>query len=122
MTPEELLQRLAPVRVPEAFARFGPQDALAAIALGLFAALLLCLALRGLTRARPRPADRARAGIAVLAALPPQARIAGLAALLRELGGEMPAGGRDALYDPAAAADPAPLEAAVLAQARRARR
>ena len=121
MTPEELVSRLAPVRVPEAFARFGVQDALAVVALGLLAGVLLSLVLRALTRPRPRAIHRARAGIAALQKLSPQDRMAGLALLLRELGEDVPAQARDALYDPAAPADPAPLEAAILVAARRRR-
>ena len=54
MTPEELVASLAPVRVPESFARFGLQDAFAAVALGLVAGLLLSAVLRVVTRRRPR--------------------------------------------------------------------
>lgn len=122
MTPEDLVSRLAPVRVPEDFARFGLQDALAIIALGLLGGLLLSIMLRGLTRPAPDAIHQARARIAALTDRPPQERAAGLARLLREQGEDIPPQMRMALYDPGASADPIALEAAILAAARRRRR
>ncbi|EBA06551.1 hypothetical protein [Sagittula stellata] len=122
MTPEELVSRLAPVRVPADFARFGVQDVLVAVSLGLLAGVLVAMLVRVLTAPRPRKLETARAGIAAMADLPPQERMAGLASLLRALGGTVPAVARDALYDPHAKIDPVPLEDAVLAAARRGRK
>lgn len=122
MTPEELVSRLAPVRVPADFARFGVQDALVAVALGLLAGVLVAMLVRVLIAPRPRKLETARAGIAAMADLPPQERMAGLASLLRALGGTVPAAARHALYDPHAKTDPVPLEDAVLAAARRGRK
>ncbi|MGR3365961.1 MAG: hypothetical protein ACU0CC_14240 [Sagittula sp.] len=122
MTPEELVSRLAPVRVPADFARFGLQDALVAVALGLLAGVVLSVLLRALTAPRARTVEDVRARIADLTHLPPQARVAGLAGLLRDMGGTVPSAMSNALYDPNATTDPAPLEEAVLAAARRARR
>lgn len=119
MTREELVANLAPVRVPESFARFDAQDALAACALGLIAGLLLSGLLRLVTVRRTRPVDRARAAMAELSTKTTQARITGLAALLRAHGGAGPDGLHAALYDPRATVDPAELEAAVLDAARR---
>lgn len=119
MNPEDLVARLAPVRIPESFARFGVQDALAAIALGLVAALLLASLLRRVTVRKLRPADRARASIAELRAGDPRERIAGLARLLRAHGGTVPEGLSAALYDPRATIDATALERAVLDAARR---
>ncbi|RAP41926.1 hypothetical protein BYZ73_08220 [Rhodovulum viride] len=121
MTPDELVSRLAPVRVPADFARFGLQDACVALALGLLAGAILSALWRAVTAPRARPLDEARAAIAALAGLPPQERLAGLALLLRDLGGTAPPSMRQALYDPGTAPDPAPLEAAVIAAARRAK-
>ena len=119
MTPEDLVSRLAPVRVPEDFARFSLQDALAVIALGLLGGLLLSILLRGLTRPRPRAIHQTRARITALSGLAPQERVAGLALLLRDLGEDLPPQMRMALYDPGAPAEPIVLEAAILASARR---
>lgn len=119
MTPEDLVSRLAPVRVPEDFARFGLQDALAVIALGLLGGLLLSIMFRGMTRPRPHAIYQTRARIAAFSGLAPQERVAGLALLLRELGEDIPPQMRMALYDPDAPADPIVLEAAILAAARR---
>jgi len=118
MTPEELVASLAPVRVPESFARFGLQDAFAAVALGLVAGLLLSAVLRVVTRRRPRRAETARQAIAALATCNPQSRLTGLAALLRDYGGTAPPKLDAALYDPAVRFDPAPLETAILKAAR----
>lgn len=122
MTPEELVSRLAPVRVPADFARFGLQDALAAVALGLLAGVVLSVLLRALTAPRARTVADVRARIAAMTHLPPQARMVALAGLLRDMGGTVPSAMSNALYDPNATTDPAPLEEAVLAAARRARR
>ncbi|QHQ35362.1 hypothetical protein [Algicella marina] len=119
MTPEELAARLAHVRIPESFARFGIQDALAACALGLIAALLISSLLRLVTVRRNNPLVEARSAIERLAGLEKQARITGLAALLREKGGTAPDGLDEALYNPNAALDPAKVEAAVVATARK---
>ena len=118
MTPEALAASLADVRIPESFARFGLQDALAACALGLLAGLLVSAPLARVTVRRVRPLDGARAAIAALARQDHGARIAGLAALLRAHGGTPPDGLDRALYDPRATIRPEPLEAAVLAAAR----
>ncbi|GGF65475.1 hypothetical protein SAMN05216376_107283 [Mameliella alba] len=122
MTPEELVPRLAGIRIPESFARFGWQDALAAVALGLLAGLLLSALLRGLTARRLSPRDTARAAIARLASCETEVRIAGLAALLRANGGTLPKEMQEALYNPRAPVDPAALEAVVIAAARRRQR
>lgn len=122
MTPEELVSRLAPVRVPADFARFGLQDALAAVALGLLAGVVLSVLLRALTAPRAGTVEDVRARISALTHLPPQERMVALAGLLRDMGGTVPSAMSNALYDPNATTDPAPLEEAVLAAARRARR
>lgn len=122
MTPEALAAELAPIRLPGSFARFGLHDALAALALGLVAALVLSALLRVVTERRARPVDLARARIASLGRRDMPERIAGLAALLHAHGGAIPAELSRALYDPAAEVDPAPLERAVIAAARRTRR
>ncbi len=121
MTPEELVSQLAPVRFPESFARFGTQDALAAVALGILIGLALSALLRLLTRRRVRPVDAARARIAALQGLDDKARLAGLAALLRRFDAEapQPEAFQRALYDPQAAFDPARLEHAILQAAQR---
>lgn len=119
MTPEELVDRLAGVRIPESFARFGVQDALAACAIGLMAGLLIAALLTRVTVRRSRPVDEARRAISDLALRERQLRLTGLAALLHANGGAAPEGLRDALYDPRARLDPATLETAVLAAARR---
>ena len=119
MTPETLAAELAPIRIPESFARFGLQDALAATALGLLAALVLATLLRLVTERRARPVDLARARIASLAQDGGPERIAGLAALLHAHGEAIPGELSRALYDPEATLDPAPLERAVIAAARR---
>ncbi|WP_420556622.1 hypothetical protein [Roseovarius sp.] len=118
MTPEELTARLADIRIPESFARFGLHDALAAAALGLIAGLLIARLARVATIRKTRPAETARAAIAELSDADPQARLAGLAALLRDLGGTPPDGLREALYNPRHPLDPAALETAVMAAAR----
>ena len=122
MTPEELVSRLAPVRVPADFARFGLQDALVAVALGLLAGVVLSVLLRALTAPRTRTVEDVRARSAAMTHLPPQERMVALAGLLRDMGGTVPSAMSNALYDPNATTDPAPLEEAVLAAARRARR
>lgn len=123
MTPGELQAQLAPIRLPAEFAAFGPRDALVAFLCGL----LVSLALRAILapffiRSEP-PGAAARRRIAALAGSPEPERILGLAALLRSLdpGGESPrpAGLDAALYDPRGRIDPAELERAVLAAARR---
>ena len=120
MIPEDLTARLADIRIPESFARFGIQDALAAVALGLIAGLFLAALVRAVTRPRPRPAEAARKAIAELSGADPQTRLAGLAALLSRHGGTAPDGLSAALYDPRRGFDPARLEAAILAAARKA--
>lgn len=121
MTPEDLVSQLAPVRVPEEFARFGVQDALAVVALGLLGGVLLSLALRPLTRPGQRATDRAEAAIAALRSRDRQERVTGLALLLRDLGSDIPQTARPGLYDPGAETDPAALETAIRAAAQSAR-
>ncbi|MFZ5962508.1 hypothetical protein ACOXXX_06105 [Thalassococcus sp. BH17M4-6] len=119
MTPQELTARLAEVRIPAGFARFGWQDALAPLALGLIAGLLVLALLRMVTVRRVRPVDQARSSIRALAQADPQTRITGLAALLQDHGGTRPDGLHAALYDPRATVDPALLEIAVITAAKR---
>ncbi len=120
MTPDELLSRLAPVRIPAEFAAFGPRDALLFAALGIVTALLLAPLLRLLTERRPSRLQQVHAEIARMRPLDTEARITGLAALLQSL--EPDARLADApphmLYDPRATRDPASLEQAVLTAAR----
>ncbi|MCQ0970205.1 hypothetical protein MLD63_07200 [Paracoccus sp. TK19116] len=120
MSTEELVNQLSGIRIPESFARFGLQDALAAVALGLILGSIVLAILRVATIRRTRPIDRARTAIAALSRQERQARIAGLAALLRAHGEKM-SGLDAALYDPAATIDIGALEAAVIDAARRAR-
>ena len=122
MNPDDLVDRLAAIRIPEAFARFGVQDALAAVALGLLAGVLIATLLQRLTIRRARPLDEARSAIAALSGQERQVRITGLAALLRTHGGMPIEGLEAALYDPEATVSSDDLEAAVLAAARRRKR
>ena len=109
------------MRVPAEFAEFGLRDALAVIALGLLAGVLLSVILRGLTRPRATPESQLGDRIASLKKLAPQDHLAGLAQLGAELGADLPQGLQKALYDPAAPSDPAAVEAAILAAAGRGR-
>ncbi|MGK7654222.1 hypothetical protein ACSQ76_17985 [Roseovarius sp. B08] len=118
MTPEDLTAHLADVRIPESFARFGLQDAMAAAALGLVAGLLIARIARFATVRKTRPAEAARAAIAGLSGAAPQARLAGLTQLLLDHGGTPPDGLGQALYNPRRRFDPAPLEAAIIAAAK----
>ncbi len=124
MTPEELLSQLAPVRMPTEFATFGLRDALLFVALGIVTALLLAPLLRRLTVRRPSSLQQVRDEVAILRSERPEARIVGLAALLRRLDPAAPLAGVQLgdLYDPRAATDPEPLERAVLSAARQRRR
>lgn len=114
MTPEELVAQLAPVRVPEAFARFGLQDTFAAVALGIVAGIVFAALLRRVTVRRIPPHEALRAELMWLATLAPEVRLNGLAAMLRARGGTRPDGLDAALYDPHASLAPEPLEQAVL--------
>ncbi|WP_353476356.1 hypothetical protein PVT71_27145 (plasmid) [Salipiger sp. H15] len=115
MSPEELVSQLAPIRVPAEFARFGLQDALCAISLGLVAGLLLARLLRVFVRPRVAPRGDVKAEIAALAGLGRHERLLGLAAILARMELPPPAGLSEALYDPGAEFDPAIAERAVLA-------
>lgn len=119
MTTEELVDRLAPVRLPEDFARFGLQDGLAALSLGLLVGLALAGLLRLVTRPRLDAEGRARREIERLAGLDDEPRLVGLARLLDAHGAARPEGLDRALYGRGAGADIAALERAVLAAARR---
>ncbi|SFR12348.1 hypothetical protein [Poseidonocella sedimentorum] len=123
MTPEELVEALAPIRLPPEVARFGPMDALIAFALGLLLALLLRAVLPSLTARKASPEAQARRALAAASQLPADERLFRLAHLLRQLDPDdqipRPAGLSAQLYDPAHAPDTAPLEAAILAAARR---
>ena len=114
MTPQELTAELAPIRVPEGFARFGVQDALVMASLGLVAGLILASLLRRITRPSPTPAVSARTQIAALTGADRAARLTGLAAILRRANRPFPKGLSAALYDPAAPLDPAAAERAAL--------
>ena len=119
MRPEDLTARLADIRIPESFARFDVHDALAAAALGLIVGLLFARPARFATVRKTRPAETARAAIADLSGDDPQVRLAGLATLLRDLGGTPPDGLREALYNPRHPFDPTVLETAIMAAAQR---
>ncbi len=118
MTPEDVTARLADIRIPESFARFDVDDALAAATLGLIAGLLFARLARLVTVRKTRPSETARAAIADLSGAEPQARLAGLATLLLDLGGTPPKGLREALYNPRHPLDPTALEAAIMAAVR----
>ena len=120
MSPDELAAQLAPMRIPESFARFEVQDGLAAIALGLIAGLLVAFLYRVLTKVRTDPVATVQSEIASLDQKGREARLAGLAALLARLDrqGPRPDGLYDAIYDPQARFDEQELERAVVDAAR----
>ncbi|WP_146589491.1 hypothetical protein [Puniceibacterium confluentis] len=120
MTPEDLLALLAPVRIPAGFAAFGWRDALLFAALGIATALLLAPVLRLFSARRPSKRQQAATEVARLRQLDPEARMVGLARMLRRL--DPAAAARafpdDSLYNPQIPADFGPMEHAVLAAAR----
>lgn len=113
MTPDELAAQLAPVRVPVEFASFGIGDALAMAALGLGVGLAVSWLLGVISSATPGPEDDLVARVDALGGKSREQRLAGLAALLHQLGVPLPDGLAEALYDPAAPFDPAIAERAV---------
>lgn len=120
MSPDELAAQLAPMRIPESFARFEAQDGLAAIALGIIAGLLVAFLYRVFTTVRTDPVATVQSEIASLAQMGREARLAGLAALLNRLDrqGPRPDGLCNALYDPQVPFDEQELERVVLDAAR----
>jgi hypothetical protein len=121
MTPEELAARLAPVRLPEDFAAFGWQDALAMLSLGLLAGLALAWIVRRYATEHETEAQALRREIGALSRGRPEARAVGLARLLRGVAPETAMPDAAALYDPAQTVDPEMLERAILEAARKAR-
>lgn len=121
MSGAELADALRPIRLPEDFARFGVQDAMAAMALGLVIGVVLALLLQRALVRRSDPVAEVRAEIARLAAGSEAARLFGLVHHLARLdpnGRYRPDGLDQALYDPAVRYDTALLEAALIAAAR----
>lgn len=116
MTPPPIVAELHPPRLPAAFIDTQWQDLLAAFGLGLLLAALAVALLRPLLTPRPRRVSTA-ARLARLAALPPEDRLLGQLALLRERGTPLPDDLRAALYAPTPP-DPARLDA-LLARGRR---
>ena len=118
MTPDELKDMLAPIRLPAEFATFGPRDAFVAFLLGIFLSLALRTLLGPLFVRKETQVSAVRRRIAVLSRYPGPERILGLAALLQSVDPKReharPAGLEAALYDPRASIDPAMLERAVL--------
>jgi hypothetical protein len=121
MTPEELVSQLAPIRVPSSFAEFGLQEGLCVVSLGLVAGLLAARLWRWLAASVPEARTDASVEVAALSVRPRHERLLGLAMILRRMEVPLPGGMSGALYDPAAAFDPAIAERAALA-ARRGRR
>ena len=121
MTPEDLVQRLAPVRLPADFARFGFQDILAIASAGILAGVVLALVFRRILVRNPDRTELASAEIRRLADLDREQRIVGLARLLKRVREEarLPAELSAALYDPAGQIDPKALEQSILDAAKR---
>lgn len=115
MNTQDLVARLAPVRVPAEFARFGVQDALAMIALGIVAGLVVAWALRHMTRRVRDPVAAAQDEIAAFAEADRETRLTGIAAVLRRAGRPVPEELSAALYDPDAAVDLAAVDRAARA-------
>ncbi|MEJ8475372.1 hypothetical protein [Roseibium algae] len=123
MTQEELLANLAPIRIPLSFAEFTFRDALLALCLGLLVGLLLVKVIALVTTRKVSRVDQVRADIAKLATLKEEARLVGLAELLKRY--DEPAAGRlgllEAMYNPSVSTDPVLLEQAIMTAARSAK-
>jgi hypothetical protein len=88
---------LHPPRLPAGFIETGWQDLVAAFGIGLLLAAVAVAVIAPLLKPRPRRVPVA-ARLARLAALPPDARLLGQLALLRERGAALPDDVRAALY------------------------
>ncbi|MCF8480106.1 MAG: hypothetical protein K9H25_06720 [Rhodospirillum sp.] len=101
-SPAEIVEALAPIRMPADFAAFTWRDGLAAFSLGLFVAVLLSLVLRPLFHRVRDPLARIRADLADLSTRPFQERLLGQATLMTELEADPPLEPvyREALYRP----------------------
>ncbi len=119
MTQDELVERLAPPRLPEEFLSVGLQDLLGAFGVGLIAALILAPFLRPFLSRRVPLADEVRARLAALAGLGRDERLLRRAELLAEYGVPLEGAERDALYRPDAEVDEAALDARIVAAARK---
>ncbi|GGH50648.1 hypothetical protein GVY41_05070 [Frigidibacter albus] len=119
MTPQ-IVQDLHPPRLPLDYVQLGPPEVLAALGLGLLAALALMALLRPALHRRRPPAEALEAALADLRPLPPQDRLLAQAALLAHYGGTVPPDLRPALYG-AAVPDNPTLEPLIRAAARGAR-
>jgi hypothetical protein len=96
MNPD-IVADLHPPRLPAGFIDTGWQDLVAAFGIGLLLAALAFAVLAPLLKPRPRRASLA-AHLARLKALPPEDRLLGHLALLRERGTTLPEDLRAALY------------------------
>ncbi|WP_413203703.1 hypothetical protein [Rhodospirillum sp. A1_3_36] len=118
----EVIEALAPIRIPADFAAFNWRDGLAAFSLGLLAAVLLSLILRPLFHRTQDPLSRIREDLAALSEKPVQERLLGQAALMTELEVDPPLepSYREALYRPIGAnsLDLDALDQRILAAAR----
>ncbi|CAM5365414.1 hypothetical protein FALB51S_01652 [Frigidibacter albus] len=94
----QIVQDLHPPRLPLDYVQLGAGEVLAALGLGLLAALALMALLRPALHRRRRPAEALEAALAALRPLPPQDRLLAQAALLARYGGTVPEGLRPALY------------------------
>lgn len=121
MSPEEIIDQLAPIRLPSEFTTFGPVDALVAFAFGILVAIAARAILPTLAVREESPLAMARRKIAALSGLGGHDRLFQLALLFREIAPGRRVGSA-ALYDPDLAPDPTALEREVLAIARRQRR
>lgn len=119
MTQEELLENLAPIRLPLSFAEFTLRDGLLALSLGLFAGLLLSKLISLISVRRLSTTDQAQIEFERLSKLNLEARLVGLAAMLARLETNEAdkLGLEDALYNPTASVDPSTIEQAILAVA-----
>lgn len=122
MSPAELAERLAPIRLPTSFARLEIYELLAALCVAILLGLTIAGLVRLVTERRVAPEETVESEIDRLAVLAPDARLLGLARLLRGLdpAARLPDGAATALYKPGADGGAAVLEEAVRTAARRA--
>ncbi|MGY9048957.1 hypothetical protein P775_12110 [Puniceibacterium antarcticum] len=120
MTEAELINLLAPIRIPARYADFRLQDALLALSLGLIAGLIIARLNSVLTQRRLRPIEEVQAQIAHLSRQAPDERLVGLAELLTRYAPEQVSqlNVDAALYDPAQQIAPEPIEAAIRSAAK----
>lgn len=116
MTQEELIEALAPIRMPIEFAEFTLRDALLALSLGIFVGVILAKIVSVFTTRTLSPIDQAHLEIEKLSEEEPNIRLVGLTRLLTQYDEDGPnrLGLKPALYDPNASINSEIIETEIL--------